>query len=56
LSADGVKAKTNQARPFKGRKMEGLSSPNRQGKASAKGAPSKSAGQKKSSQARKNRR
>jgi ribonuclease R len=54
LSPDGVKA--NQSRPFKGRKLEGLSSPNRQVKASAKGAPSKSAGQKKSSQARKNRR
>jgi ribonuclease R len=54
LSPDGVKA--NQSRPFKGRKLEGLSSPNRQGKASAKGAPPKSAGQKKSSQARKNRR
>jgi len=56
LSADGVKAKPNQSRPFKGRKAEGLSSPNRQAKASAKGAVSKSAGQKKSSQARKNRR
>jgi hypothetical protein len=54
LSSDSVKV--NQSRPFKGRKVEGLSSPNRQGKASAKGAPSKSAGQKKSSQARKNRR
>ena len=56
LSADGVKAKPNQSRPFQGRKTEGLSSPNRQAKASAKGTPSKSAGQKKSSQARKNRR
>jgi hypothetical protein len=56
LSADGVKAKSNASRPFQGRKAEGLSSPNRQAKASAKGAASKSAGQKKSSQARKNRR
>ena len=56
LSAEGIKAKPNQSRPFKGRKMEGLSSPNRQAKTSANGAPSKSAGQKKSSQARKNRR
>jgi ribonuclease R len=56
LSADGIKAKPNQSRPFQGRKTEGLSSPNRQAKASAKGAASKSAGQKKSSLARKNRR
>jgi ribonuclease R len=56
LSAEGIKAKPNQSRPFKGRKMEGLSSPNRQAKTSTKGAPSKSVGQKKSSQARKNRR
>jgi hypothetical protein len=56
LSAEGIKAKPNQSRPFKGRKMEGLSSPNRQAKTSAKGATSKSTGQKKSTQARKNRR
>jgi hypothetical protein len=56
ISSEGVKAKPNQARQFKGRKTEGLSSPNRQTKPSAKGAASKTAGQKKSSQARKNRR
>jgi ribonuclease R len=38
------------------RKMDGLSSPNRQGKAGPKGVPPKAAGKKKTSQARKSRR
>ncbi len=38
------------------RKIDGLSSPNRQGKAGPKGAPPKAAGKKKTSQARKSRR
>jgi ribonuclease R len=38
------------------RKMDGLSSPNRQGKPDPKGVPPKAAGKKKTSQARKSRR
>ena len=46
----------SKARPFDARKMDSLSSPNRHGKAGPSGAPSKSAGKKKTSQARKSRR
>jgi len=46
----------SKARPYDARKMDSLSSPNRHGKAGPSGAPSKSAGKKKTSQARKSRR
>jgi ribonuclease R len=46
----------SKARPFNARKMEGSSPANRHGKAGPKGVPSKSAGKKKTSQARKSRR
>jgi hypothetical protein len=51
--AEGAKAKS---RPYKDRNMEGGKLPSRHGKVGPKGAPSKSAGSKKSSQARKSRR
>ena len=46
----------SKARPYDARKMDSLSSPNRHGKAGPSGAPSKSSGKKKTSQARKSRR
>jgi hypothetical protein len=51
--AEGPKSKS---RPFNARKAEGGKPATRHGKVSPKGAPSKSAGSKKSSQARKSRR
>ncbi len=51
--AEGAKAKS---RPYKDRNMEGGKLASRHGKVGPKGAPSKSAGSKKSSQARKSRR
>jgi ribonuclease R len=51
--AEGVKSKS---RPFNARKVEGGKPANRHGKAAPKGAPSQSAGSKKTSQARKSRR
>jgi ribonuclease R len=51
--SDGAKSKS---RPFNARKAEGGKPSTRHGKVSPKGAPSKSSGMKKSSQARKSRR
>ena len=53
--ANGSKGKP-KSRPFNARKMDGMGSPNRHGKSGPAGAPPKSAGKKKSSQARKSRR
>jgi ribonuclease R len=53
--ANGSKGKP-KSRPFNARKMDGMGSPSRHGKSGPAGAPPKSAGKKKSSQARKSRR
>ncbi len=53
--ANGSKGKP-KSRPFNARKMDGMGSPNRHGKSGPAGASPKSAGKKKSSQARKSRR
>ena len=55
LGAEGTRNKP-KSRPFNARKMDSLSTPSRQGKPGPKGVPSKSAGKKKTSQARKSRR
>ena len=52
---NGSKGKP-KSRPFNARKMDGMGSPSRHGKSGPAGAPPKSAGKKKSSQARKSRR
>jgi ribonuclease R len=52
----GVEGPNSKSRPFNARKAEGGKPATRHGKVSPKGAPSKSAGSKKSSQARKSRR
>ena len=52
----GAETSKSKARPFNGRKAEGGKPTMRHGKVSPKGAASKSAGPKKSSQARKSRR
>ncbi len=52
----GGEISKSKSRPFKSRQMEGMSPAARHGKAGPKGAPSKSAGKKKTSQARKSRR
>jgi ribonuclease R len=54
-STNGSKGKP-KSRPFNARKMDGMGSPSRHGKSGPAGAPPKSAGKKKSSQARKSRR
>jgi len=54
-STNGSKGKP-KSRPFNARKMDGTGSPSRHGKSGPAGAPPKSAGKKKSSQARKSRR
>ena len=53
--ANGSKGKP-KSRPFNARKMDGMGLPSRHGKSGPAGAPPKSAGKKKSSQARKSRR
>ena len=55
LGSEGTRNKP-KSRPFNARKMDSLSTPSRQGKPGPKGVPSKSAGKKKTSQARKSRR
>jgi ribonuclease R len=55
LGAEGARGKS-KSRPFTARKTDSLSAPSRQGKPVPKGVPSKSAGKKKTSQARKSRR
>jgi ribonuclease R len=54
-STNGSKGKP-KSRPFNARKMDGMGLPSRNGKSGPAGAPPKSAGKKKSSQARKSRR
>ena len=55
LDAEGSKGKS-KSRPFNARKMDSLGSSNRQAKPGSAGTPPKTAGKKKSSQARKSRR
>ena len=56
-SGANVESKSkSKSRPFNARKMEGSGGVNRHGNAGPKGVPSKSAGKKKTSQARKSRR